>query len=1203
MLVRELETVFQAPNVPPEILQQLLDLAEFMEHCDTPFPIDTRVLSSLAENCHAYAKALHYREIEFHISPASTLESLVSINSQLGQRESALGILTFAGRYHTATINESWFEKLQQWEKALQVYEKKVIETPNDHNLLFSRLTCYNALGYWEKQHQLCIDFWPRMDTHLQNNLAPFLAHSCLHLMDWESLPRAVDAMGLNTYEKYFYSAINFILTNKFDLALQNINKCRHIVDTDLTALVGESYSRAYNKLVNVQQLAELEEVIIFKQSVDDVSRQNEIRKMWRDRLDGCQRDVEVWLQILSVRWLVINPQSDISTNIRFASMCSRDQRKTLAERALRGVCKDTTLPITFDDISSEVAEFLFKNQGLIPIQKKTPSTPFTDPRVCYALLKYLWNSDHQKEALAGIYKLSQNLSSSLPNGIYDEDPKVSEILKEKGEQQNEQATLLSKVYVKYVDWMLQQKGYSSETMQESFKLLKLSTKLNPQSYKAWHAWANINLHAVTSAGIAGHKSKLASRWLKSTQSGRSSNQESSDSFEGWSSLVPAVTGFIKSISLGGQKSLQDLLRLLTLWFTHGSKTEVDDALDKEFNAISIDTWLQVVPQLIARIDTPTTAIRERVHELLSRVAQQHPQALIYSLAVACKSQSTNRRQAAERILNRMRQHSGELVEQALIVSEELIRVAILWHEQWHSGLEDASRLYFGEQNIPEMFEILEPLHKTLEKGAETMREVSFQQAFGRDLAEAWEWCQRYQKANDVSHLNQAWEIYSRVFKQISKQLQTITTIELQYCSQKLKDATNLELAVPGTYRSGVPVVKIKSFNPSMNIMSSKQRPRKFGCKGSDGVDYTFLLKGHEDLRQDERVMQLFGLVNSLFNNHPATSRTDLSIQRYAVIPLSPNSGLIEWVPRCDTLHALISDYRQSRKIQINIEHRLWGHFTTNFEKLTAMEKLEVFDYILESTSGQELYRVLWLKSRNSEVWLDRRTNFTRSLAVMSMVGYILGLGDRHPSNIMLHRSSGKILHIDFGDCFEVAMHRDKFPERIPFRLTRMLVNAMEVCGIEGNFRCTCEKVMTVLRDGKDSAMAMLEAFVHDPLINWRLLSTVSPHHNGSAKPVPLQNSDLIHIPAFDPSAPLTPTPSRFTDSRGLDGEDFSGGDAKEMLNRKALEVTNRVEAKLRGTDFGGPVLKVENQVDKLIEQATNHENLSQLYLGWCPFW
>lgn len=88
---------------------------------------------------------------------------------------------------------------------------------------------------------------------------------------------------------------------------------------------------------------------------------------------------------------------------------------------------------------------------------------------------------------------------------------------------------------------------------------------------------------------------------------------------------------------------------------------------------------------------------------------------------------------------------------------------------------------------------------------------------------------------------------------------------------------------------------------------------------------------------------------------------------------------------------------------------------------------------------------------------MERRTNYTCSLATMSMVGYILGLGDRHPSNLMLDRYSGKIIHIDFGDCFEVAMKRSRCPEKVPFRLTRMLVKAMEISGIEGNFRNTCE--------------------------------------------------------------------------------------------------------------------------------------------------
>jgi FKBP12-rapamycin complex-associated protein len=51
-----------------------------------------------------------------------------------------------------------------------------------------------------------------------------------------------------------------------------------------------------------------------------------------------------------------------------------------------------------------------------------------------------------------------------------------------------------------------------------------------------------------------------------------------------------------------------------------------------------------------------------------------------------------------------------------------------------------------------------------------------------------------------------------------------------------------------------------------------------------------------------------------------------------------------------------------------------------------------------------------------------------------------------------------------------------------------MLINAMEVTGIEGTYRITCEKVMRVLRNNKDSLMAVLEAFIHDPIFSWKLV-------------------------------------------------------------------------------------------------------------------
>ena len=405
-----------------------------------------------------------------------------------------------------------------------------------------------------------------------------------------------------------------------------------------------------------------------------------------------------------------------------------------------------------------------------------------------------------------------------------------------------------------------------------------------------------------------------------------------------------------------------------------------------------------------------------------------------------------------------------------------------------------------------------------------------------------------------------------------------------------------------------------------------------------------FLLKGHEDLRQDERAMQLFGLVNTLLSNDQDTSDKNLFIKRFPVIPLSHNTGIIGWVPNCDTLHQLIKEYRTSNKIATNVEHRLMYTNYPKFDTATFMTKLEIFKNALNNTLGLDLYKILWKKSQNSETWLDRRTNYSRSLAVMSMVGYILGLGDRHPSNLMLDRKSGKILHIDFGDCFEVAMKRERFPERVPFRLTRMLIKALEVSGIEGTYRITCENVMRVLRANKDSLIAILTAFVHDPLISFRLLiplimkekkrrGYVKEEHNDKITSESLRNDRVEDIIDMQSSRHRSMTKTaRDSDRRGRNTMNNNNNDVGDIelekkrmgsaerqlyiefeereevesddLNKIAKIVLERIIDKLQGTDFSKiDTLDVKQQVEKLIRQATSHENLSQSYLGWCPFW
>jgi FKBP12-rapamycin complex-associated protein len=176
-------------------------------------------------------------------------------------------------------------------------------------------------------------------------------------------------------------------------------------------------------------------------------------------------------------------------------------------------------------------------------------------------------------------------------------------------------------------------------------------------------------------------------------------------------------------------------------------------------------------------------------------------------------------------------------------------------------------------------------------------------------------------------------------------------------------------------------------------------------------------------------------------------------------------------------------------------------------------------------------------------------------------------------------------------------MTREKFPEKIPFRLTRMLINAMEVTGIEGTYRKTCESVMTVLRKNKDSLMAVLEAFVYDPLLNWRLLDTTTDRTRRSKN----IDVDSLGESADDASDLLSFAGNKISMAPKPDNEDNTQNylHPAEVTNKKARVIIDRVKQKLTGNDFNtNESVDVQQQVELLIEQATNNENLCQNYIG-----
>ncbi|KAF4716859.1 phosphatidylinositol kinase- protein kinase tor1, partial [Perkinsus olseni] len=102
--------------------------------------------------------------------------------------------------------------------------------------------------------------------------------------------------------------------------------------------------------------------------------------------------------------------------------------------------------------------------------------------------------------------------------------------------------------------------------------------------------------------------------------------------------LLNALRGFTKSIILSDPPQLQDVLRLITLGFKYSGDSDLELELQKGFDQAPLVAWLQVTPQLIARLRSKRQSLRTTVHQLLSRVGVTYPQALVFPLTVATRS-------------------------------------------------------------------------------------------------------------------------------------------------------------------------------------------------------------------------------------------------------------------------------------------------------------------------------------------------------------------------------------------------------------------------------------------------------------------------------------------------------------------------------------------------------------------------------------
>jgi ataxia telangiectasia mutated family protein len=133
----------------------------------------------------------------------------------------------------------------------------------------------------------------------------------------------------------------------------------------------------------------------------------------------------------------------------------------------------------------------------------------------------------------------------------------------------------------------------------------------------------------------------------------------------------------------------------------------------------------------------------------------------------------------------------------------------------------------------------------------------------------------------------------------------------------------------------------------------------------------------------------------------------------------------LEWVEHAIPFGDFIADKGGKRGNVVGSHSRYypgeWGHARCRNHLNTAEqhEKRRAFDEICEHHSPAFRFFFVERFGNSLETWYAAKMRYTRSVAVSSIVGHILGIGDRHTSNILVHQKTGEVVHIDFGIVFE----------------------------------------------------------------------------------------------------------------------------------------------------------------------------------------
>lgn len=574
------------------------------------------------------------------------------------------------------------------------------------------------------------------------------------------------------------------------------------------------------------------------------------------------------------------------------------------------------------------------------------------------------------------------------------------------------------------------------------------------------------------------------------------------------------IENYIRSLAFGAKYIYQTMPRILTLWLDLGFQTEqpvdpkhgndenfrthtmtqrrklleaCNSQIKKYVDRLPAFAWYTALSQIVARICHPNLAVYNLLVDIVTKVVVQHTAQALWTLLAVVKSFSKDRASRGMACLTRILENAKKSKADS-------------------TGIELKTLVTQGQKLTDQLLHVCEGSIPNKPTMVSLTKDLGF------------------------NHKTASSKLAIPLESSLTASLPTNDSIMMR--THKAFNSKDY--------------VHISSFLDDVVVLNSLQRPRKISIRGSDGRVYALLCKPKDDLRKDQRLMEFNAMINRSLKKDAESSKRRLYIKTYAVTPLNEECGLIEWVDNLKTLREILLNSYKQKNVPIN-----YGDLRNLLnESVLAPAKLSIFTDKIIPAFPPVFHE--WFVEMFPEpgAWFVARLRYTRSCAVMSIVGHVLGLGDRHGENILFEESNGGTFHVDFNCLFDKGLTFEK-PELVPFRLTHNMVDAFGAYSYEGPFRKSCELTLGILRQNEDTLMTILETFLYDPTTDF----------------IGKKKKAVTVVPD---------TPEGVLES-----------------------VRNKVRGLL---PLESVPLSVEGYVQALIQQATDPFRLASMYIGWCAF-